>query len=75
VLSSIPLYPMQSALLPKSICYDIEKLCRRFIWGQKDGKDKIHLINWKTMCQPKEEGGLGLRKMDSMNRAFIMKLD
>lgn len=31
MLSKVPLYPMQSALLPKSICYDIEKLCRRFI--------------------------------------------
>jgi len=45
VLSSVPLYPMQSTLIPKSICYDIEKLCRRFIWGQKDGRDKIHLVN------------------------------
>jgi len=26
------------------------------------------------MCQQKEVGGLGLRKMDGMNRAFIMKL-
>ena len=74
VLSSIPLYPIQLALLLKIICYDIEKLCRRFIWGQNDGKDKIHLVNWRTMCQQKEVGGLGLRKMDGMNKAFIMKL-
>ena len=26
------------------------------------------------MCQPKEEGGMGLRKMEQMNKAFIMKL-
>ena len=26
------------------------------------------------MCRPKEEGGMGLKKMKSMNRAFLMKL-
>ena len=59
VLATIPLYPMQAAAIPKQTCKEIEKLCRRFIWGQKEGKDKIHLVNWKTLCKPKEEGGMG----------------
>lgn len=45
VLATIPLYPMQAAAIPKQTCKEIEKLCRRFIWGQKEGKDKIHLVN------------------------------
>ena len=74
VLATIPLCPMQAAAIPKQTCREIEKVCRRFIWGQQEGRDKIHLINWNTICKPKEEGGLGIRKMEAMNKAFIMKL-
>jgi len=37
---------------------EIGKVCRGFSWGDKEGKGKVHLINWKTLCQPKLEGGL-----------------
>ena len=60
VLSTIPLYPMQAVVIPEHTCNEIEKICRRFIWGQQEGRNKIHLVNWK-MCQPKEEGGMGLK--------------
>jgi len=73
-LSTIPLYPMQSTILPKGICMEIEKICRRFIWGMKEGRGKTHLLNWRTLCRPKVEGGLGLRRMQDMNKAFTMKL-
>ena len=44
-LATIPLYPMQAAAIPKHTCKEIEKICRRFIWGQQEGRDKIHLVN------------------------------
>ncbi|KAK9092662.1 hypothetical protein Syun_027573 [Stephania yunnanensis] len=34
-LSTIPLYTMQSTLLPKGTCKDIDKLFRRFLWGSR----------------------------------------
>lgn len=43
-LSALPIYTIQSAHLPKSICNDVEKLCRRFIWGKTDTTRKVHLI-------------------------------
>lgn len=58
----------------KGICMEIEKICRRFIWGMKEGRGKTHLLNWRTLCRPKVEGGLGLRRMQDMNKAFTMKL-
>ena len=34
---------------------------------------KAHLINWKVVCSPKEEGGLGIRKIDLLNKALLGK--
>jgi hypothetical protein len=35
-------------VIPNSIRYEIEKACRKFIWGRKKAKIKlIHLIKWK----------------------------
>ncbi|CAN1764375.1 Putative ribonuclease H protein At1g65750 [Linum perenne] len=34
----------------------------------------MHLVNWETVCQPKELGGLGLKSARSFNQAFILKL-
>lgn len=58
VISSIPLYPMQSTKLPISICKEIEKLQRSFIWGHNSDKRNCHLIDWDTICLPKNYGGL-----------------
>ncbi|KAL4286762.1 hypothetical protein AHAS_Ahas19G0118600 [Arachis hypogaea] len=52
----------------------VEKEQRRFIWGDDQNKRKAHLINWNTLCFSKEAGGLGLRKLDVMNMAFLAKL-
>ena len=34
---------------------------------------KAHLIKWKVVCSPKEEGGLGIRKIDLLNKALLGK--
>jgi hypothetical protein len=35
---TVPLYLMQSFFIPKSIWFEIEKICLRFIWGDNDGR-------------------------------------
>ncbi|KAL4343532.1 hypothetical protein AHAS_Ahas11G0087800 [Arachis hypogaea] len=73
VLSSIPLYTMQTALLPVSTCNVIDRKCRSFLWGDTDQSKKIHLMNWDKVCQPKKAGGLGIRHASKMNHTFMMK--
>ncbi|KAL4282284.1 hypothetical protein GQ457_03G032640 [Hibiscus cannabinus] len=65
---------MQTSLLPRRICEDIEKLIRKFIWGSTDKSQKISLINWETLCQPLHNGGLGFRRIYDFNLAFILKI-
>jgi len=36
VISSIPYYHMQYAKIPKTICDEIEKIQRGFLWGDSD---------------------------------------
>lgn len=74
VLLALPIYTTQSVALPKAICDEIEKLCRQFIWGDSEGKKKVHLINWDQVCQPLANGGLGINHMRSINDGLLMKL-
>lgn len=61
VLSSIPVYTMHTCLLPKGNCDELDKIVRSFVWNGNDGFNKIHLVDWQTMCRPKRYGGVGLR--------------
>ncbi|GKV16237.1 hypothetical protein SLEP1_g26909 [Rubroshorea leprosula] len=46
---------------------------RRFLWGS-DATNKPHLVNWETVCQPRELGGLDLRSARENNQALVTKL-
>lgn len=76
VLSTIPYYTMQMALLPKCICKKLDSITRRLIWGSTEERKGVNLIKlkWDTLCQPVEKGGLGFRPARKMNIAPLMKL-
>ncbi|CAN1764377.1 Putative ribonuclease H protein At1g65750 [Linum perenne] len=74
VLNAIPSFAMQTTVLPMHICDQIDQKIRSFVRGSEQGQRKMHLVNWETVCQPKELGGLGLKSARSFNQAFILKL-
>lgn len=41
---SIPLYTMQTSLISKGVCDEVERLSRGFIWGDNCEKKKPHLV-------------------------------
>lgn len=73
-LSSIPGYVLQTSPIPVSVCNEAEKLCRDFIWGSTADARKCHLVAWDKICAPKEDGGLGFRNLQTLNKAHMMKL-
>lgn len=73
-ISSLACYSMQTAKIPRTICDNIDKKTRRFIWGGSDEKRKIHLLSWETLQLPRNQGGVGLRSARQANSAFLTKL-
>ncbi|KAK0586151.1 hypothetical protein LWI29_001876 [Acer saccharum] len=73
VSSAIPIYAMQSSKLPNEMCLKIDMLNRNFLWGHSAEDKKIHLIKWDTVCYPKHQGGLGIKKSKKMNQALLAK--
>ncbi|GAU44778.1 hypothetical protein TSUD_27470 [Trifolium subterraneum] len=65
---------MQYAKIPKTLCDEMEKIQRGFLWGDTDQTRKPHLISWEVCCLPKDDGGLGMRSPHQMNEAFLMKM-
>ncbi|KAE8690078.1 hypothetical protein F3Y22_tig00110927pilonHSYRG00028 [Hibiscus syriacus] len=65
---------MQSAVLPRSICTEIERHIRRFIWGIEEGKKGLHLVKWQEVCKPIKQGGLGFQNLANLNEVFLTKI-
>ncbi|WJX47132.1 hypothetical protein P8452_33857 [Trifolium repens] len=74
VIEAVPIYPMMSTKIPKACLDEIHKLQRQFIWGDTDVKRRYHAVGWDDISVPKWMGGLGLRKLNVMNQACLMKL-
>lgn len=65
---------MQGLPFPKSVCYKIDRVVRKFLWGDGDTTNKVHLISWNKICVSKKNGGLGINKSYERNLAFLAKL-
>ncbi|XP_042023782.1 uncharacterized protein LOC121771052 [Salvia splendens] len=51
-------------------CDAMEKSIRRFLWGHNQ---RLSKVAWNKVNRPKGDGGLGLRNLHAVNRAFGMK--
>ena len=74
VLSSIPLHISLVIPIPSKSSLKIERLMRNFLWSSSSDKKRSNMVNWKVVCLPKSEGGLGLRKVKEFNEAFFVEI-
>lgn len=73
-LLSLPQYVMQTAAIPKTIVQELERLCRQFFWGDLVGTRKLHTISWDKICLPRDQGGLGIPSLATVNLTLLAKL-
>ncbi|RVW40408.1 putative ribonuclease H protein [Vitis vinifera] len=72
-LASMPIYQMSIFRMPKSVARRVEKIQRDFLWGGGNLGGKTHLVKWDVVCTEKRNGGLGLRRIATLNRALLGK--
>ena len=52
---------------PTHVANKIEKLQRDFLWGDS----KTHQLGWDKVCMPIANGGLGITKLTTFNKALL----
>lgn len=75
VATAIPSYNMYSFLFLNSAFSKLNAMFWNFLWGIKSSSHRCLFIKaWDSTCTLKEAGGLGLRRMKDINRAYIAEL-
>ena len=73
VLSSLPMFMMSFFELPKGVLEKIDCFRSRFYWQNDQHKRKYRLAKWEILCQPKDQGGLGIQNLDIQNKCLLSK--
>ncbi|GKU93427.1 hypothetical protein SLEP1_g7022 [Rubroshorea leprosula] len=73
VLSCLLVYFFSVYKAPKQVPNLLTKLQCNFLWGRGEGGRNIAWIKWDVICKYREEGGLGVRNVESFNKALLGK--
>ena len=69
MLTNVLGFWVHSLKLPLSVCHELERLAERFLW-----KGSMHARSWNSICEPKFEGGVDIRRVSELNTAGAVKL-
>lgn len=58
---------------PSSLLKQTQAWMRKFIWSGSITANKLIVVSWKNVYKSKEDGGLGLRRLDCLNKAAMLK--
>ena len=73
VCACLPVYFLSLFQIPKTVKEELDKIQRRFLWGGSSMSRKLHWVDWKSVCNLKEFGGLGIMDIGLKNRTLLNK--
>ena len=65
---------MSAFRLPSACLKEVEKLCSAFLWSGPELNGKKAKVSWGEICKPKQEGGLGVKRLKEVNLVCSLKL-
>ncbi|GJZ47279.1 hypothetical protein Tco_0601111, partial [Tanacetum coccineum] len=71
VITSLHVYWASMFVLPTRVLLDIEQHMRKFLWCQGNMRKGKAKVAWDLVCLPKDEGGLGVKRLDLFNKALM----
>eukprot|EP00253_Pinus_taeda_P005455 PITA_05455 len=74
VLQAIPVYSLSIRAASKGVCAKMREIFGKFIWGGPTQQRKWALVSWTHLIKRKDEGGLGLRDPEILNKVLGAKL-
>jgi len=60
-------------IFPSAVVHELESLFRDFLWAQGGNSKARCRIAWSSVCEPKDCGGLGFKRLSTSNLALIAK--
>ena len=73
VLNAKPIFYLPFLRMSANVWRRIVRIQREFLWGGVGGGRKISWVNWNSVCQAKENSGLGLRDVRVLNVSLLAK--
>lgn len=74
VITGITTFWCSSFVLPKACIAKINSMCSTFLWrGDVDGRNTAR-VAWSTVVKTKEQGGLGVKDLQTWNNACCLRL-
>ncbi|WVZ90481.1 hypothetical protein U9M48_036780 [Paspalum notatum var. saurae] len=59
--------------IPKGVLKKLDYFRSRFFWQGDENRKKYRLAKWSILCQPKDQGGLGILDLNTKNSALLRK--
>ncbi|XP_042495183.1 uncharacterized protein LOC122074441 [Macadamia integrifolia] len=73
LISGMPSHNFSVYWWSSSLLNIMGRWMRNFIWSGDPETAKGVTINWDSICKPKQEGGLGIRRLRDVNKALLCK--
>lgn len=59
--------------LPKRFYATVDSMCASFLWKNRTTSASGARVSWEDICKPKNEGGLGIRRLEEFQLIFELK--